>query len=247
MLQSFAATVSAAPGSDDDDVLATRERAIPWLRAQGLMSADAMLTGSEHGALLRLRDALRDALAAHASGSIFPEIAAETGSPLEIAAETGSPPEIAARLTRALADGRRRHRHRRRLGQARHRRALGLPQHRGHHRGGDRGGRRRRGMVGLAAPGRDPKHRPDPAPVTKTGPCRLAPSPEGIDDRPVTHGRPLPMDLTDCQFGGGNPQTLHQLGPPSAVGYSRLTSYSRLTVNERRKCGEEVSHDTDNG
>jgi hypothetical protein len=96
MLQSFAATVSAGPGPDDDDVLATRERAIPWLRAQGLMPADAMLTGSEHGALLRLRDALRDALAAHASGSTSPEIAAETGSP----------PEIAARLTRALADGR---------------------------------------------------------------------------------------------------------------------------------------------
>jgi Putative stress-induced transcription regulator len=87
MLQSFAATVSAGPGPDDDDVLATRERAIPWLRAQGLMPADAMLTGSEHGALLRLRDALRDALAAHASGG-------------------GASPEIAARLTRSLADGR---------------------------------------------------------------------------------------------------------------------------------------------
>jgi hypothetical protein len=87
LLQSFAATVSAGPGPDDDDVLATRERAIPWLRAQGLMPAAAMLTGSEHGALLRLRDALRDALAAHASGG-------------------GASPEIAARLTRALADGR---------------------------------------------------------------------------------------------------------------------------------------------
>jgi hypothetical protein len=86
MLQSFAATVSAGPGPEHADVLATRERAIPWLRAQGLMPADAMLTGSEHGALLRLRDALRDALAAHASGS--------------------TSPEVAARLTRALADGR---------------------------------------------------------------------------------------------------------------------------------------------
>jgi hypothetical protein len=86
VLESFAATVTAGPDSDNDDVLATRERAIPWLRAQQLMPADAVLTGSEHGALLRLRDAFRDALAAHASGSISPE--------------------IAARLTRALADGR---------------------------------------------------------------------------------------------------------------------------------------------
>jgi hypothetical protein len=84
ILQSFANTVTAEP---DADVLATRERAIPWLRAQRLMPADAVLTGSEHGALLRLRDALRDALAAHADGS-------------------GADPEIAARLTRALADGR---------------------------------------------------------------------------------------------------------------------------------------------
>ena len=93
MLQSFAATIAAGPGGDD--VLATRERAIPWLRAQQLMPADAVLTGSEHGALLRLRDALRDALAAHASGSTSPQIGAHP----EIT-------EIATRLTRALADGR---------------------------------------------------------------------------------------------------------------------------------------------
>ena len=98
MLQSFAATVAAGTDPDNDDVLATRERAIPWLRAQRLMPADAMLTGSEHGALLRLRDALRDALAAHAAGSISPEIAAEIGSPPEIAAEIGSP-DRAERLT----------------------------------------------------------------------------------------------------------------------------------------------------
>jgi deoxyribodipyrimidine photolyase len=87
MLQSFAATVAAGPDPDNADALATREQAIPWLRAQALMPADAMLTGSEHGALLRLRDALRDALAAHASGR-------------------DAPPEVATRLTRALADGR---------------------------------------------------------------------------------------------------------------------------------------------
>jgi hypothetical protein len=93
LLQSFAATAAAGPGADaadGADVLATRERAIPWLRAQGLMPADATLSGSEHGALLRLRDALRDALAAHADG----------------AGEHGADPERAARLTRALADGR---------------------------------------------------------------------------------------------------------------------------------------------
>jgi hypothetical protein len=88
VLRSIAGTVAAGPDSEGDpDVLATRERAIPWLRAQALMPADGVLTGSEHGALLRLRDALRDALAAHAG-------------------EHGSYPEIAARLTRALADGR---------------------------------------------------------------------------------------------------------------------------------------------
>ena len=87
LLRSFAATVAAGPDPDNADVLATRERAIPWLRAQGLMPADAILTGSEHGALLRLRDAFREALAAHAAGR-------------------GASPETAARLTRALADGR---------------------------------------------------------------------------------------------------------------------------------------------
>jgi hypothetical protein len=90
ILRSFASSVAAGP--DADDVIATRERAIPWLRAQGLMPADAVLTGSEHGALLRLRDALRDALAAHADGHSADGHSAD--------------PEIAARLTRALADGR---------------------------------------------------------------------------------------------------------------------------------------------
>jgi hypothetical protein len=92
ILRSFASTVAAEPDADDADVLATRERAIPWLRAQGLMPADAVLTGSEYGALLRLREALRDALAAHADGHSSDGHSAD--------------PEIAARLTRALADGR---------------------------------------------------------------------------------------------------------------------------------------------
>ena len=84
LVQSFAGTLTAGPSGDD--VLATRERAIPWLRDAGLMPADAVLTGSEHGALLRLRDALVAALAAHASAA--PD------------------PAVAARLTRGLADGR---------------------------------------------------------------------------------------------------------------------------------------------
>ena len=87
-----------SPGhGPDTDLLATQDSATDWLRAAGLLVDDASLSNSEHGALLRLRDALRDALAAHAAGH---------GISPEIAAEIGSPPEIAARLTRALADGR---------------------------------------------------------------------------------------------------------------------------------------------
>lgn len=83
LLQTFAGTLTGGP--DSGDVLATRETAIPWLRAAGLMPADAVLSGSEHGALLRLRDALRETLAA-------PPGANDS--------------ELAARLTKALADGR---------------------------------------------------------------------------------------------------------------------------------------------
>jgi len=71
------------------DPLATREDAAGWLRATGLLPADdddAKLSGSEHGALLRLRDSLRDVLAARS--------------------ERRPDADAAARLTRALADGR---------------------------------------------------------------------------------------------------------------------------------------------
>ncbi len=71
---------------DGTDLLGTREEAVPWLRAARLLPEDAIISGSEHGALLRLRGALRDVLAARASG---------------VAA-----PDATARLTRALADGR---------------------------------------------------------------------------------------------------------------------------------------------
>jgi predicted RNA-binding Zn ribbon-like protein len=83
LVQSFANTLGATAGGDG---LATREQAVPWLRGAGLMPADAVVTGSEHGALLRLRAALRDALAAHAAGN--------------------ADADAAARVTRGLADGR---------------------------------------------------------------------------------------------------------------------------------------------
>jgi hypothetical protein len=92
LLRSFAGTGAAEPDAADADVLAAPERAVPWLRAQGLMPDGATLTGSEHRALLRLRDALRDALSAHPSSKRADDQRADA--------------EIAARLTTALADGR---------------------------------------------------------------------------------------------------------------------------------------------
>jgi predicted RNA-binding Zn ribbon-like protein len=83
LVQSFASTLSAEP---DADLLRTREEAAAWLRAAGLLPADAGLTNSEHAALLRLRDAVRDALAAHSASR--------------------EDPAAAARLTKALAEGR---------------------------------------------------------------------------------------------------------------------------------------------
>jgi hypothetical protein len=73
----------AAEGTDQ---LVTRDDAADWLRAAKLLADDATLTGSEHNALLRLRDALREVLAARGAGT--------------------EDPDAAARLTRALADGR---------------------------------------------------------------------------------------------------------------------------------------------
>ena len=82
LLRSLAGTVTG----DGTDLLSTREGAVPWLRQAGLMPAGGTLTGSEHGALLRLRDALRDVFAVRAA--------------------EGTEADPAARLTRALADGR---------------------------------------------------------------------------------------------------------------------------------------------
>lgn len=78
--------LAATAAGDGPDQLGTREDAVPWLRTAGLLPEDAALSNSEHGALLRLRDALRDTLAVRAAGS----------------AST----DAAERLTRALADGR---------------------------------------------------------------------------------------------------------------------------------------------
>src|SRR6202034_3009284 len=72
--------------ADGSDLLGTREEAVPWLRAAGLLPDDAIISGSEHAALLRLRDALRDVFAARAAGVVASD--------------------ASARLTRALADGR---------------------------------------------------------------------------------------------------------------------------------------------
>ena len=83
LVQAFGNTLSAEP---DADLLATREEAAAWLRAAALLPAESGLTGSEHAALLRLRQALLDTLAAHTDGR--------------------EDPEATARLTRALAEGR---------------------------------------------------------------------------------------------------------------------------------------------
>jgi len=68
------------------DTLLGRGDADVWLRARQLMPADATLSNSEHAALLRLRDALLDVLAAMKDGR--------------------DDPDASARLTRALAEGR---------------------------------------------------------------------------------------------------------------------------------------------
>jgi len=83
LVRSFANTLSAEP---DADLLGTREAAAAWLHGAALLPAEAGLSNSEHAALLRLRESVRDVLAAHADGR--------------------EDAEAAARLTRALAEGR---------------------------------------------------------------------------------------------------------------------------------------------
>ena len=83
LIQVFANTLGGSPATDH---LGTREEAAAWLRAAGLLAAEAGLSNSEYAALLRLRESIRDVLAAHTGGR-----------------EDG---DAAARLTKALADGR---------------------------------------------------------------------------------------------------------------------------------------------
>ena len=72
LLGSLAGTVTV----DGTDLLGTREEAVPWLRATGLLPDDAVISNSEHGALLRLRDALREVIDARAAGMAAPDAAA---------------------------------------------------------------------------------------------------------------------------------------------------------------------------
>jgi hypothetical protein len=65
LIQAFANTLGASPGADQ---LGTREEAAGWLRSAGLLPAEGGLSNSEHAALLRLRESIRDMLAAHAGG-----------------------------------------------------------------------------------------------------------------------------------------------------------------------------------
>jgi len=70
----------------DTDALESREDAVRWLRKEGLLAEDSGLMNSEYNALVRLRQALRDVLAAHAGGR--------------------EDADAAARMTKGLADGR---------------------------------------------------------------------------------------------------------------------------------------------
>jgi predicted RNA-binding Zn ribbon-like protein len=79
----FANTLEADP---DSDRFHSREDAVGWLRSAGLLPAEAGLSNSEHAALVRLRNSIRDVVAARTDGR--------------------EDADAAARLTRALADGR---------------------------------------------------------------------------------------------------------------------------------------------
>jgi predicted RNA-binding Zn ribbon-like protein len=68
------------------DLLRTREEAAAWLHAAALLPAEVGVTNSEHAALLRLRESIREVLGAHTVGR--------------------KDAEAAGHLTKALADGR---------------------------------------------------------------------------------------------------------------------------------------------
>jgi Putative stress-induced transcription regulator len=81
LIQSFVNTLGV-----DTDLLHSRDEAAGWLHAEGLLPAEAGVSNSEHAALLRLREAVRDMLTAHRDGR--------------------EDADAAARLTRTLAEGR---------------------------------------------------------------------------------------------------------------------------------------------
>jgi hypothetical protein len=83
LIRSFAGTLNSGP---DADRLRTREEAAEWLHTAGLLPPEAGLSNSEHAALLRLRGAIRDVLAAQAGGQ--------------------ADADAAGRLTKTLAEGR---------------------------------------------------------------------------------------------------------------------------------------------
>jgi len=83
VVRALAGTLTGDLGTD---LLGTSEDATGWLRTAELLPPEARLTNSEHSALLRLRESLRDVLAARAAGR--------------------EDTDAATRLTRALADGR---------------------------------------------------------------------------------------------------------------------------------------------
>jgi hypothetical protein len=87
LIQSIADTARPA-----DDLLGDRDDAAAWLRTARLLPPDAGLSNSEHNALLRLRDALRDVMTARANKLTDANARADA--------------DAAIRLTRALADGR---------------------------------------------------------------------------------------------------------------------------------------------
>src|SRR5689334_10387468 len=65
LIQSLASTLRP---DQDADLLRNREEAAAWLRKAELLPADSGLSNSEHAALLRLRDSVRDVVAARAAG-----------------------------------------------------------------------------------------------------------------------------------------------------------------------------------
>jgi predicted RNA-binding Zn ribbon-like protein len=82
-LRLIQALVNTLNAETDRDLLGTVAEAARWLAAARLMPAGSHLTGAQHGALLELREAIRQVLSGHA--------------------ERRDDPAAAARLTMALA------------------------------------------------------------------------------------------------------------------------------------------------